>query len=79
MDEKTFMEYFLGTIGAWVYAALVIGSGALPFALAGGELASGAASIVSREWPITLAVGGAVAFDCISDWSRANAQRRVTT
>ena len=61
MDEKIFRKYFLWIIGALVYAGFVISSGSLPYALAGGGLASGATFLLSRKWPITLAVGGAVA------------------
>ena len=61
MNQKTFMRYTFGIAGALIYTGLVISSGALPYALAGGGLASGATFFLSREWPITLAVGGAVA------------------
>lgn len=61
MDQKTFMGYTFGITGALIYTGLVISSGALPFALAGGGLASGATFFLSRKWPITLAVGGGVA------------------
>lgn len=61
MDEKTFMGYFFGTIGALVFAALAISSGALPYALAGGGLASGATFFLSRELRFALIMGGGVA------------------
>jgi len=61
MDQKTFMGYTFGVAGALIYTGLAISSGALPYALAGGGLASGATFFLSREWPITLAVGSAVA------------------
>ena len=60
MDEKifkTFMEYFFGTVGALVFAALVIRSGALPYALAGGGVASGVTFYISRQLPFTLVAG----------------------
>ena len=61
MDQKTFMGYTFGIAGALIYTGFVISSGALPYALAGGGLASGATFFLSRRWPITLAIGGGVA------------------
>ena len=59
--NKKFPEIFVGIVAAVIFLILATRSGALPFALAGGGLASGVAFFVSREWPITLAVGGGIA------------------
>ena len=61
MDQKTFMGYTFGIAGALIYTGFVISSGALPYALAGGGLASGAVFYLSRELRFALIMGGGVA------------------
>ena len=61
MNEKTFLGIILGIVGASVFWVLVVRSGALPFALVGGGLTSGAVFYLLRELRFALAMGGAAA------------------